>query len=113
MIIKKILRKPKDAILSAVAKRYANKQLAGIGKITSVSLNSIKKKISVSLDLLGEKETIRLDVLNYDILNQGRKFYFVAREISSSREWVEETAKRFLNEKKMEIPKILGVWVRG
>lgn len=56
MIIKKILRIPKDAILSAVAKRYANKQLEGIGKITSFSLTSTKKKISVSLDLLGKKK---------------------------------------------------------
>lgn len=111
MIIKKILRIPKDAILSAVAKRYANKQLEGIGTITSISLNSLQKKISVSLDLLGEKEPIRLDVLTYDILKDGCKFYFVVREISASMEWVEETAKRFLNEKRIEIPKILGVWV--
>ena len=110
MIFKKILQKPKDAILSAVAKRYANKQLAGIGKIVSFSLNSIEKKVSVSLDLQGEKETIRLDVLKYDILKQGRKFYFVAREISSSREWVEVAAKKYLKEKRMEIPRILGRW---
>jgi hypothetical protein len=81
MIVKKILRIPKDAILSAVAKRHANKQLEGIGKITSFSLNSINKKVSVSLYLLGEKEAIRLDVLKYDILKQGRKFYEINTRI--------------------------------
>jgi hypothetical protein len=111
MIIKKILRTPKNAILSAVAKRYANKQLKGIGKIASFSLNSIKKKVSVSLDLLGEKKTIRLDVLKYDILKEGRKFYFVVKELSSSMEWVEVAAKKYLNGKRMEIPRVLGMWL--
>jgi hypothetical protein len=113
MIIKKIPQIPKDAILAAVAKRYVNKQLAGIGKITSFSLNSLQKNISVSLDLLGEKETIRLDVLKYDILKDGRKFYFVVRELSSSMEWVAVAAKKYLNEKRMEIPRILGILVGG
>lgn len=111
MIFKKILQKPTDAILSVVAKRYADKQLTGIGKIASFSLNSIDKKVSVSLDLLGEKETIRLDVLKYDILKEGQKFYFVVKELSSSREWVEVAAKKYLKEKRMEIPKILDVWL--
>jgi hypothetical protein len=113
MIVKKILRIPIDAILSAVAKRYANKQLTGIGKIISFSLNSLEKKASVSLDLRGEKETIRLDVLKYEILKQGRKYYFVVRDLSSSREWVEVAAKKYLKEKRMEIPKTLGALSGG
>jgi hypothetical protein len=111
MIVKKIFRKPKDAILSAVAKRYANKQLAGIGKIVSFSLDSIEKKVSVSLDLQGERETIRLDVLKYDIKKQGRKIYFAVKDLSSSREWVEVAAKKYLKDKSMEIPRIPGMWL--
>jgi|SRR5271157_411703 hypothetical protein len=113
MTFKRILQKPIDAILSAVAKRYADKQLLGIGSIAAFSLNSMEKKVSVSLDLKGEKETIRLDVLKYDILKEGRKFYFVAKELSSSREWIEVVAKTYLQEKRMEIPRVLGIWAGG
>jgi hypothetical protein len=110
MIVKKILRKPIDAVLSAVAKKYANKQLSGIGKVVMLSLDSIDKKVSVSLDLKGEKETIRLDVLKYDILKEGGRFYFVVMELSSSREWIEVAVKKYLGEKRVEIPRILGMW---
>jgi hypothetical protein len=109
-MFKKIFRKPIDAVLSAVAKKYANKQLSGIGKVVMFSLDSIDKKVSVSLDLKGEKETIRLDVLTYDILKEGGRFYFVVKELSSSREWVEVAAKKYLKEKRMGIPRILGMW---
>jgi hypothetical protein len=39
----------------------------------------------------------------------GGVIYFIVKEISASMEWVEETAKRFLVEKRIEIPKILGI----
>jgi hypothetical protein len=113
MIFKKILQKPKDAILSAVAKRYANKRLAGIGKIVSFSLNSMEKKVSVSLDLLGEKETICLDVLKFDILKEHHRCFFVVREISSSMEWVDVATKKYLVQKRVEIPGLLGVLAGG
>ena len=112
MIFKKILRKPKDAILSIIMRKFAQKQLSGIGKIAAFSLNSMEKKASVSLLLNGEKEKIRFDVLTFDILKENGKFFFLAREISSSMEWIEAVANKILVGKKIEIPERAGLWIR-
>jgi hypothetical protein len=112
MILKKILRKPKDAILSVIMRKFAQKQLLGIGKIAALSLNSMEKKASVSLLLNGEKEKIRFDVLKFDILKDNGKYFFMAKEISSSREWIDAAAHKILVERKIEIPERLALWIR-
>jgi hypothetical protein len=112
MIFKKILRKPKDAILSVIMKKFAHKQLSGIGKITALSMNSMERKASVSLLLNGEKEKIRFDVLKFDILKENGKYFFLVKEIFSSREWIQAAANKILVGKKIEIPKRLGQWIQ-
>jgi hypothetical protein len=108
LIFNNILSRPKDAIISAIVKRMVNRNIAGIGKIMKASLNSTGKKASFLLLLKGEKEAIGLDVVRYEIVRENRRCFIAAKEITSSREWIAIALKKYLVEKKMKIPVMLG-----
>jgi hypothetical protein len=104
LIFNKVLRRPKDAIVSVVLKRMVNKNIIGIGKITEASLDSLGKKASFVLALEGEKEAISLDVVRYEMVRENSECFIVAKEVASSREWIAGALTKFMVEKKMKIP---------
>jgi hypothetical protein len=108
LIFRNILHRPKDAIVSVIAKRIVNKNIAGIGKITKASLDSMGKKASFLLVLKGEKETISFDVIRYEIVRENGICFIVAKEIAASREWIGTASIKFLVGKKMKIPTMLS-----
>ena len=94
----------KDSILSFVIKQVINLKIKEFGKMLKLNLDSQNKTIEIEVTLLGEKEPIKVNVGSYEIIKEGEKYYLIAKDITTSREWINIMAKNYLENQKIEIP---------
>ncbi len=94
------------ALISGKAiKVYINaKYLKGIGKMSSIDIDSVQKVIRCSFDLEGEKEPIDAEIA-YSLDRTGTKGITLNIEhIKASRLWIEELFNNFVPKSKRIIP---------
>ncbi len=96
----------KNEMLSFIAKVALDFYLKehGYGELKEFSINNKTKKFFFKTKLKGEERFLSVAVNRYDIVKEGDKYFFVARNIATDREWLNNAAKDFLEEKKIEIP---------
>jgi len=94
----------KDKAISATVKTAINVKIKEFGEMLRLNLDSQNKKIELELMLLGEKELLYVEVGSYEISEEGGKHYLIAKDIKTSREWINIVAKNYLENQKFEIP---------
>ena len=91
-----------SSIVSAVLDIYL--QTNGYGELHEFAINNKSKKIFFKTKLAGEERPLSVSVGKYELLKEEGKLFFVCKEVSTDREWLNIAAKNFLKERKIEIP---------
>ena len=107
-----MLKNLKDKAISATVKTAINLKIKEFGEMLNLKLNSQNKTIELKLILLGEKEPLYVRVGNYDISNEGEKYYLMTKDIKTSKEWINIVAKNYLENQKFEIPKNIAKTIK-
>jgi hypothetical protein len=102
--LKNVINQGKDRAISAAIVQAFNHKLKEYGEVLEFNLNSKEKTITLEVMLDGEKEPLHVKVNSYEILNEGDKSYIVAKDIVTSRAWINTLASQHLNNQKFEIP---------
>ena len=102
-----LLNKGKDKALSKAILTILNKKLKKFGIISELKLDTKSKKITFKVGLKGELEPLLVTVHRYEIREIEEKYYLVAHDIETSREWINLLAKEYFDNEKFEIPKKL------
>ena len=99
-----MLKALKDKALSMAIETAINLKIKEFGKMLKLNLDSIKKTIELELMLKGEKEPLSVFISEYTISEENGKYYIHAKDIKTSREWINIVAENYLKDEKIEIP---------
>ena len=99
-----MIRKLKDKTLSHCVYLAANAKIKRFGKMLNFNLDSQTRTIELEILLKGEKEPLFVKVHRYEILEEASRYYLMAEEIVTSREWINTVAESFLKNQRFEIP---------
>ena len=102
-----ILNIGKDKALSKAILVILNKKLKKFGTISELKLDTKNKKIALKIGLKGELEPLLVTIHRYEIKEIDKKYYLIAHDIETSREWINLVAKEYFYNEKFEIPKKL------
>lgn len=94
----------KDKLVSKGAETVINKLFEDIGKVSKLSIDSKNRAIRLVVDLKGETEPLSLNIMEYEILEEGSRFYIVIHKLQASREWMNTTFDRFFKGMKLPVP---------
>jgi len=104
-----IFQKTKDRLIEKTAPSVLNETvMRDYGEITSLEIDSADKTLHVEVLLKGEKEPLRVEILQYEILEQDGRPSFIARKVSTSREWITTLAERQLIGRPIPLPQQLS-----
>jgi len=99
-----VFRDLKDKTLSLTFKQIINSKIEEFGELLNLTLNSKEKTLFLEIMLLGEKEPLYVHIGRYEILKEGENFFLLLNSIHTSREWIDKVAKKFIEDRKFEIP---------
>ena len=100
-----VFSKAKDRVLEQMALSYLNsKWLEPYGQATSLRIDSAARAITVEVELKGETKPVRIEILDYDIRQEGDRYFAVVKEIRTSREWLTVLAREQLVKSQFELP---------
>lgn len=99
-----MLRGLKDKALSKSLEVAINLKIKEYGKMLKLNLDSQNKTIEFEVMLKGEKEPLKVFVNNYEISEENGKYYLYAKDIKTSREWINIVAENYLKGEKIELP---------
>lgn len=102
----------KDKALSKGLEFAINLKIKEFGEMLNLKLDSQNKTISLELMLLGEKEPLNVEVGSYEISEEDGRFYLIAKDIKTSREWINIVAKNYLENQKFEIPENIAKTIK-
>jgi hypothetical protein len=94
----------KDRALSKGVELALNSRIKRFGTMLSFQLDSQRKTIELTILLKGEKEPLQVTVERYEIVREGEKYYLLAENILTSREWINTVAESYLAGQRFEIP---------
>ena len=101
---KTLLLDGKDKTLSIAVKTAINYKLKELGEMLKFNLDSNTKTIELEILLDGEKEPLEVKINHYEISEENGKFFLVAKDISTSRKWINVVASQYLSGQQFEIP---------
>lgn len=98
--------KNKNELVSLLLKLSLSTYLESnsFGQMREFHIDTDAKSFVFSIDLKGEKAPLRVVVSKYEVQKEGGKVYFVAKNLTTDKEWLNLVAKKYLQEKKVEIP---------
>jgi hypothetical protein len=98
--------KNKNELISAVLKIATATYLEtnGFGTMRDFSIDTMHKAFSFSVELRGETRPLQVAVPKYDLIKDKGALFFVVRDVSTDKAWINQAAKMFLKEKRIEIP---------
>jgi len=100
----KLFAGAKDKSLSVAVQTAINYKIKEFGEMLKFNLDSKTKTIELELMLDGEKEPLHVKINNYELREDGDKYYLVANDIITSRAWMNTVASQYLSGQKLEIP---------
>lgn len=99
----------KDRMMEGMALSYLNSSLLQpYGRATALRLDTSEKTIHLELELKGETSPVQIDILNYDLREEGGKYFASASDIRTSREWLTKLAQDRVRGQRFEIPAQAG-----
>jgi len=78
--------------------------LSDYGKFDYLDIDTEKKSIVLDFLPIGESESISINLSKYELIQESGKYYFVIKNISCSKLWIDKVLKNILIDKKLEIP---------
>ncbi len=99
-----MLRKLKDKALAKSLQVAINFKIKEYGEMLKLNLDSQNKKIDFEVMLKGEKEPLKVFVNEYEITEENGKYFLFAKDITTSREWINIVAENYLKGEKIELP---------
>ena len=99
-----MFKKLKDKALSKSLEVAINLKIKEYGEMLNLNLDSQNKTIDFEVMLKGEKEPLKVFVKNYEISEENGKYFLYAKDISTSREWINVVAENYLKGEKVELP---------
>jgi len=99
-----MLRGLKDKAISKGLSFAINLKIKEYGEMLSLNLDSKNKTIDFEVMLKGEKEPLKVFVKNYEISEENGKYFLYAKDIETSREWINIVAENYLKGEKIELP---------
>ena len=104
-----ILSSAKDRVLEQMALAYLNGNLlAPYGRATSLRIDSTKKTLGIEAELKGESVPIKIEVVDYEIRQDGNRYFATVKGIRTSREWLTTLAMKHLRNVPFELPAHVG-----
>ena len=99
-----MLKALKDKALSKSLEVAINLKIKEYGEMLKLNLDSHNKTIEFEIMLKGEKEPLKVYVSSYEISEESGKYYLYAKDIKTSREWINIVAENYLKGEKIELP---------
>ena len=95
----------KDRLVASFALPMLNNAwLKPYGQATDFKLNSTNKTLELTVSLNGENTPIRVEVQDYELTQENGRTFVVLKRVSTSRAWMTELARNFLEGKRLEVP---------
>ncbi len=94
----------KDKALAKSVEVAINLKIKEYGEMLKLNLDSKNKTIEFEIMLKGEKEPLTVFVNNYEISEENGKYFLYAKDIKTSREWINVVAENYLKGEKIELP---------
>ena len=103
------LSSAKDRVLEQVALAYLNGNLlAPYGRATSLRIDSTAKTICIEAELRGETSPVKIEASDYEIRQEGNRYFAKVKGIKTSREWLTTLAMKYLRDVPFELPAQVG-----
>ena len=96
--------KMKDKALSKGLVMAVNHKIKEFGEMLKFNLDSKSKTIELEIMLDGEKEPLHVKVNSYELTEENGKSFLVAKDVVTSRAWINTVASQYLSGQKFEIP---------
>jgi hypothetical protein len=94
----------RDKALSKGVELAVNSRIRRFGKVLKFQLDSREKTIELEILLKGEHEPLRVSLKRYEIVEEESRYYLLAENIVTSREWINTVAENYLAGQRFEIP---------
>ncbi|GEM_PF-471656 len=102
--IRTVVRHGKDASVSLVLERLAQRRVAPYGNMQNLSIDSTQKTIHFEISLRGETQPIAIDIEQYELIHEGLQTFFLAKKARASREWLQAAIDQFAVGRKWPVP---------
>jgi len=99
-----MIRHLKDKTLSRGLALALNSRIEKYGRILDLRLDSRDKRLELELLLHGETDPLQVRIENYEVREEAGHWYLLAKELKTSKEWIETLAREYLSERPVEIP---------
>ena len=97
----------KDPLLSKILKIFLARFISDFGEVSNLSIDTNSKAISLTLQLVGESEPVTIDISSYEFVEQDGQDYFIVREFSTSKSWLDIAVKKYAPNLQFQIPSIM------
>lgn len=94
----------KDKGVSVAVKKAINYKIKEFGEILNFNLDSKTKTIELEIMLEDEHEPLHVKVNSYSINEEDGIYFLVAKDIETSRAWINTMASQYLSGQKFKIP---------
>ena len=100
----KLFTNTKDKAVSVAVQKAINYKIEEFGEMLKFNLNSKAKTIDLEIMLNGESEPLYVQIKKYVLTQEDDKHYLEARDIVTSREWINIVASQYLSNQRFAIP---------
>ena len=97
----------KDPLLSKTLKIFLARFISDFGEVSNLSIDTKSKAISLTLQLVGESEPVTINVSSYEFIIRDGQDYFIVREFSTSKSWLDIVLKKYAPNLQFQIPSII------
>ena len=94
----------KDTVLSKAVQIAISTKIREFGKMLKFNLDSKTKCIDLEVMLEGEQEPLHVKIGKYQLMEAEGKYMLKVYDISTSREWINVIAGKYLDGRTFEIP---------
>ena len=98
------LNKWKDSAVSAGGRLIAGYLLKNYGEVKTLNIDAKRKTIVLEITLKGENELTRISIGAYEFLRAENRASIVAKEVTTSKEWLTALLKDYLVDREIQIP---------
>ena len=100
-----MIRGSKDAALAFALRRLLNAELAAIGEVTEVSLDTADRRARLRLALRGEPEPIDVEFAHYQLERTDEDDWLTVHDVVASREWLTAALRQFALGRRFHVSK--------
>lgn len=94
----------RDAGTGFVVERAVAQRLEPYGRMLNLQIDSKTKKIRLEILLKGESEPVAININEYQLTSAGGADFFVIKQATASREWINALLQDFAIDRKLPLP---------